>query len=766
MQAWSISPWLVGWLLLVLAVYLRGFLPRMRRGASAFRPWRAFAFAGGLLACFVALSSPLDTFGGYLLSVHMSQHLVLMMVVPPLILAGNPGIPLMMGLPESWRREWIEPMLASARIRRLFSRIVNPVVGWLAIFLVTWIWHLPGLYELGIVSETWHVIEHVCFLLAAFLFWWPVVQPYPSKAKMSPWLLLVYLLSADVQNTVFSAIFVFATEVIYPVYLATSPAFGADPLRDQALAGAIMWVAGSVAFLIPVGVIFTGLAASGAPAAVRRRQRLAAASAEPVMTSRGPVSLPQYTARESVNTRSAPRQLNMRSMPVVGAFLRSRNARQVARLVVLLLAAVIVLDGFLGPRSEAMNAAGVLPFTHWRGVLVLGLLLLGNVFCAVCPFILPRNIARRLLPGIASVRWPKVLRTKWIAVLIVVGWLWAYEALALWANPLATAWIIIGYFVAAFVVDVVFKGAVFCKWICPIGQFNFVNSMVSPTEVAAVNPDICASCATRECIRGSGNIPGCELQLYIPAKVGNLDCTGCLDCADACPHQNVGVLSRSRSLDLVKEGWRSSIGRISRRSDLAALVVVLVFGAFANAAGMVAPILAWQDRLALQLGMENRLVPATLLVLGIVILVPLVLFVCATMVSMILGALGGATGRGLWRRYVFALVPIGAAMWLVHFGFHLATSAGTGISVLQRIANDLGITMMGTPAWLWGCCVTPPGWLLPLEIIALDLGPRGFDCDFLENCPAIPIRNSCARRITAMGCCGDCALRLWFVDHS
>ena len=726
-QTWSISPWFTGWLLLVLAVYLRGFLPRMRRGAKAFRPWRAVSFTAGLLIFWCALSSGLDVFGGYLLSVHMTQHLLLMMVVPPLVLAGNPGIPLMMGLPARWRREWIEPLLASPRVRSLFNRMVHPVVGWIAIVMVTWVWHLPSLYERGLVNETWHILEHASFLLASFLFWWPVVQPYPTKAKMSPWLLLLYLLSADIQNTVFSAIFVFAESVIYPAYLATSPAMGVDPLRDQALAGALMWVAGSLAFLIPVGVIFAREVASSSPAAVRKRQRLAAAArqhtASPLPVESIP--LPQFGATASASVRSRKQIFDLRSLPLLGAFLRSRSARQVARFVVLLIAAMIVLDGFLGPRSEAMNAAGVLPFTHWRGALVLGLLLVGNVFCAVCPFILPRNAARRLIPGLAGLRWPKALRTKWIAVVIIVGWLWAYEALALWASPLATAWIIIGYFVAAFVVDVLFQGAVFCKWVCPIGQFNFVNSMVAPTEVAAIDPGTCATCTTRDCIRGRGNIPGCELELYIPAKVGSLDCTGCLDCADACPHENVGILGRARSMDLLKQGWRSSIGRISRRNDLAAMVLVLVFGAFANAAGMVAPILAWQDRLAIDLGMESRILPATILVFTLVVVAPILIVVVASVASAAFGGFSAVEGRGLWRRFAFSLVPIGAAMWLVHFGFHLATSAGTGISVIQRIAVDLDVSLLGTPAWLWGCCVTPPTWLLPLEILVLDVGLAG-----------------------------------------
>src|SRR5262249_25733552 len=141
----------------------------------------------------------------------------------------------------------------------------------------------------------------------------------------------------------------------------------------------------------------------------------------------------------------------------------------------LLLAAATIYDGIHGPQVGAMNLAGVLPWIHWRGLIVLGLLVAGNIFCMGCPFMLPRTIARRILP--ANLNWPRWLRTKWIAVVLVAVFLWAYEAFALWDRPWLTAWIVIAYFIGALVVDGLFSDASFCKYICPIGQFNFVQSL-------------------------------------------------------------------------------------------------------------------------------------------------------------------------------------------------------------------------------------------------------------------------------------------------
>jgi hypothetical protein len=101
---------------------------------------------------------------------------------------------------------------------------------------------------------------------------------------------------------------------------------------------------------------------------------------------------------------------------------------------------------------------------------------------------------------------------------------------------------------------------------------------------------VCATCTTHDCIRGNASRRGCELDLFLPRKVGNLDCTFCLDCVHACPHDNIGLLATSPASSLVFDGRRSSIGRLARRLDLAALALLLVLAAFVMAAAMVAPV--------------------------------------------------------------------------------------------------------------------------------------------------------------------------------
>ena len=306
-------------------------------------------------------------------------------------------------------------------------------------------------------------------------------------------------------------------------------------------------------------------------------------------------------------------------------------------------------------------------------------------------------------------------------MLLLGVFLWAYEALALWDSPWWTAWVAVGYFVTALAVDAVFRGASFCKYVCPIGQFNFVQSLVSPLEVKVRDPEVCASCRTRDCIRGRDEIPGCELHLHQPRKAGNMDCTFCLDCVHACPHDNIGLIAGSPGRDLWSDPHRSGVGKMGKRPDLAALVLVLVFGAFANAGGMVGPVAEWQDQLQALLGQKSPFLGVTLYYLLALVVLPMAAVATATAVSRRWGKL--TTGfLETATRFSYALVPLGFAMWLAHYSFHLLTSCDTIVPIMQRFAGERGWTALGEPEWTCACCRPVGEWLIRLEIVCLDVG--------------------------------------------
>jgi len=707
---WRVDPLPVATIALAALVYARGWRMLRRQMPERFPPWRLAAFLAGLAALLLAIASPIDALAAVSLSLHMLQHLLLTMVAPPLLWLGAPAIPLLRGLPRALARDALGPFLAWPALRRGFRTLTHPVAGFAAFVAALWLWHVPSLYELALASRGWHVVEHASFVAGALLFWWPVVQPWPSVPHWARWAMLPYLALADLLNTVFAAVFAFSDRVLYPTYASAPRLLGGSALADQALAGAIMWVPGQVAFLVPAALILSGLLSPRAPAA---------AAAMPTRAHEPSAALrPARFAAVTASRGAAGRRLDVLAVPVLGPILRAGVVRRAAQATLLVVALAVVVDGLRGPQMSPMNLAGLLPWTVFRGASVIALLVAGNLFCFACPFMLPRAIAKRLLP--AARRWPRALRSKWLAVALLVALLAAYEAFDPWDAPRWTAWIVVVYFAAAFAIDGVFRGAAFCKYVCPIGQFQFATASLSPLEVAVREPATCASCTTHDCLRGHGALGGCETDLFLPRKAGSLDCTFCLDCARACPHDNVGLLAVVPASDLARDARRSSFGRLSRRPDVAALALVLVFGAFANAAGMIAPAARLEEALAAALGPASpRVATAAWIAASVVALPALAALACAGVARALAG--GALPVRELVCRFALALLPLGVAMWAAHVVFHLVTGAGAVLPALQRALLDAGIPLAGRPDWA-AARAAAPEWLLPAKLALLDAG--------------------------------------------
>ena len=416
--------------------------------------------------------------------------------------------------------------------------------------------------------------------------------------------------------------------------------------------------------------------------------------------------------------------------PLVGSFLRWRYARTSLQFVLLLVAAVLILHGLFGPQVAPANLATVLSWVQYRGWLILALLVAGNFFCTACPFVLVRDQGRRLTAP--SRKWPRWLRVKWIGIALFIGVLFAYELFDLWALPRATAWLVLGYFAAALAIDLRFTGATFCKYLCPIGQFSFVASTMSPLELQVRQPETCRTCRTVDCIKGRRDeaVPsrvlrrGCELALFLPSKVGNLDCTFCMDCVQACPHDNIAVATRVPGLELVDPRRRSGIGWLPRRRDVAALVVLFVFGGLINALGMTAPARAMEQGLVNLLGAQSEGPVLAALFAIVLIAIPILLLGIAGMLTASLTRRGLSSSLDVVTRYSYALVPLGFGVWLAHYGFHLLTGVLTLIPVTQSAVLDLfGWPALGTP--LWQLTGMRPGLVFPIEVGVIVMGAGG-----------------------------------------
>ncbi len=242
-------------------LYLRGWLRLRSSHVNVIPAWRAASFLLGLFLIWVAVGSPLGAFDEELLTVHMVQHLLLMTIAPPLILISAPLMPLLHGLPKHFVQPVLGPVFRWPPMQRVGRALSQPVFCWLAAAAALVGWHVPAAFTLGLQSEGWHVVEHACFVVAGFLFWWPVVQPWPSVPMWSRWSIILYLFLATLPCDILSAFLVFGDHVVYQAYLSTPRPFAISALEDQQCAGALMWTCVTVLYLLPAAILSTRLLA-------------------------------------------------------------------------------------------------------------------------------------------------------------------------------------------------------------------------------------------------------------------------------------------------------------------------------------------------------------------------------------------------------------------------------------------------------------------------------------------------------------------------
>jgi len=254
-RSWSLPVPITLIVLAAALVYARGWVHVWRTLPSVLPARHLVAFLGGLFSVWIALASPLAAFDDELLTVHMVQHLLLMTVAAPLILMGAPAITLLHGLPQRAVRGTLGPLLRWPPLQRFGRGLTHPVACWLAGTGAVIAWHIPALFELALRSERWHGIEHACFFTAGLLFWWPIVQPWPSVARWPQWSAPLYLFLATLPCDALSAFLAFCDRVVYPSYLSAQRPFHISALHDQEWAGTLMWVWVTFAYLAPAVVI-------------------------------------------------------------------------------------------------------------------------------------------------------------------------------------------------------------------------------------------------------------------------------------------------------------------------------------------------------------------------------------------------------------------------------------------------------------------------------------------------------------------------------
>jgi putative membrane protein len=249
LTAWSFEPTIA----LPLALTAVGWLWVVRRIArhhpdSPVPGWRSAAFLAGIAVIAMALESGIERYDTTLFSIHMVQHLLLMLVAPPLLLLGAPVTQLLRVASPRVRRRVILPILESAPLRVAS----HPVTGWLAFTGVAWLTHFSPLFDLALEDPLVHDLEHVLFVVSALLFWFPVVGADPAPYRLGYPARLLYLLLQMPPSSFLAMAILFTDQPLYPHYATLGAPYGVTALADQQAAAGIMWLASDLVLIAAI----------------------------------------------------------------------------------------------------------------------------------------------------------------------------------------------------------------------------------------------------------------------------------------------------------------------------------------------------------------------------------------------------------------------------------------------------------------------------------------------------------------------------------
>lgn len=244
--AWNFSPSLVLGILLLTGAYLYAIGPLRKRvdWAGAVEQRQIVYFVAGVVVLVIALMSPIDEAGDtYLFGVHMIQHMLLAVIVPPLLLLGIP--------------DWLgHPIATRPLLRRAARWIAHPVVAFGVFNADLWLWHAPALYDLTLANENVHVLEHLTFVVLGMWFWLPILGPRTAFPRVADAVGVVYLFLGCQPMVVLGALLTFAANPFYLPYVSAPRMWGLSPLQDQQLGGLIMWLPTNIPYLIALSLLF------------------------------------------------------------------------------------------------------------------------------------------------------------------------------------------------------------------------------------------------------------------------------------------------------------------------------------------------------------------------------------------------------------------------------------------------------------------------------------------------------------------------------
>jgi putative membrane protein len=237
---WSIHPSTAVGIAALGALYL--WAARLLRQEPTLK--QKLYFFAGLFVMFASLNGPIhDLSDYYLFSAHMVQHLLLTLAMPPLLLAGVPG----------WM---LRPLLARQRVASIARFFTRAPIAFVIFNVVMAAWHLPPLYNAAMANHNIHILEHLMFMAAAVLMWWPLLSQLPELPRLAYPGQMLYSFLMSIPMSIVAVYIALSDHVLYPAYAAAPRVLPISPLEDQLLGALIMWIPGGIIFMIIMTVVF------------------------------------------------------------------------------------------------------------------------------------------------------------------------------------------------------------------------------------------------------------------------------------------------------------------------------------------------------------------------------------------------------------------------------------------------------------------------------------------------------------------------------
>ncbi len=383
-------------------------------------------------------------------------------------------------------------------------------------------------------------------------------------------------------------------------------------------------------------------------------------------------------------------------LPLLKTILKSRAFQPVFMLITLFVFMLAILTGLVGTPAGSRNFNIIFVWIVWWALLIIVLVpFFGRLWCAICPIPAPgewlqrRGIIQRRAGRLLTLnrRWPRRLKNMWLQNFGFLGV--AMFSTIILTRPQVSAWVLLGFLVTGVILSAVYKNRIFCRYVCPVGGFIGLYSMVSPLELRVEDPDVCATHTTKDCITGNEHGYGCPWMVFPGSLTRNTYCGLCVECLKTCPKNNIAINLRPFGSDLLvaKE----------RRLDEAYKAFIMLGCALLYSVVLLGP-WGWLKNWANMDTLPHWLT-YTAGFLAINLLVLPGSFWLVTAVSRQLAG-QAAPRRQLFVDYAYTLVPLGLAGWIA---FSLGFVLVNGSYALGVISDPFG--------WGWNLLGTARrGW--------------------------------------------------------